>query len=492
MAVDFQHKDYRARVEQWKRARDVMAGRDAILTAGQDYLPKLADQSPEEYAKYAKRAKWYGASWRTVQGLVGMMFRKAPELVVPEEIKPYLEDIDMAGTPIHQFLKDASTEALGMGRVGLLVDYPKKPAGEITLAEAEQGGLRPKIVSYKTESIINWRKRRVKNKTVLSLVVLCEMAAKINPENIWEEQYEKRWRVLDLDDRNFYRVRMFKKNDRGEDEQIGPDEYPLMDGQKMEYIPFYPVSPDGLDIVPYEPSLLDLFDLNLHHWRVSADYEHGCHFTGLPTPWIAGYSPAQNEKGEITEKLMVGSTAAWTFPDPQAKAGYLEFTGQGLSALKANLEHTEAQMAVLGARMLAPEKKQVETATTSNIQKNGETSALADLALSLSQAVTAALKTFVQWAGKPVDKVKAEINREFMPSTMDPSMIAALVSAWQSQAIDFDTMIWNFKRGDLVRETDTAEDIQAAIDAAPPPAPEPATGEPLTKPTGKDPQDVVK
>jgi hypothetical protein len=60
---------------------------------------------------------------------------------------------------------------------------------------------------------------------------------------------------------------------------------------------------------------------------VSADYEHGCHFTGLPTPWIAGYQAADPEKPDT---FYIGSTAAWTFGDPNAKCGYLEFSGGGL------------------------------------------------------------------------------------------------------------------------------------------------------------------
>jgi len=29
--------------------------------------------------------------------------------------------------------------------------------------------------------------------------------------------------------------------------------------------------------------------MNLHHYQVSRDYEHGCHFSGLPTLFISGY-----------------------------------------------------------------------------------------------------------------------------------------------------------------------------------------------------------
>jgi hypothetical protein len=79
-----------------------------------------------------------------------------------------------------------------------------------------------------------------------------------------------------------------------------------------------------------EPPLIDLVDANLALYGINADYRHGLHFTGLPTPVVSGYQPQKDG-----EKFYIGSTSAWVFPDPQAKAVFLEFTGQGLDALKA-------------------------------------------------------------------------------------------------------------------------------------------------------------
>ncbi|WP_457831240.1 DUF4055 domain-containing protein, partial [Staphylococcus aureus] len=78
------------------------------------------------------------------------------------------------------------------------------------------------------------------------------------------------------------------------------------------------------------PPLVDLVDMNYAHYLVSADYEHGCHFAGLPTPVVTGYTPQNGPNGEPPEKLYIGSAAAWVFPQPDAKAYFLEFEGQGL------------------------------------------------------------------------------------------------------------------------------------------------------------------
>jgi hypothetical protein len=41
MPVNSTHCDYDASLVQWSRARDVLAGEDAVKSAGQGYLPKL-------------------------------------------------------------------------------------------------------------------------------------------------------------------------------------------------------------------------------------------------------------------------------------------------------------------------------------------------------------------------------------------------------------------------------------------------------------------
>lgn len=51
---------------QWSRARDVLAGEDAVKAAGERYLPKMASQTDAEYGVYTARASFFGATSRTV------------------------------------------------------------------------------------------------------------------------------------------------------------------------------------------------------------------------------------------------------------------------------------------------------------------------------------------------------------------------------------------------------------------------------------------
>ena len=427
--VDSHHPLYDSMSDSWQSCRDCVAGQKAIHAAGERYLPKLTDQTDSDYQAYKTRAQFFNATWRTISALSGMIFRRPPVIDVAPSVEPYLDDVTMSGISFHILAQRATLEVLTTGRLGVLVDYPQQSVEGMTLADAQKLNLRPSMNTYPAESIINWKTTWSRNRTVLSMVVLTESAA-LETDNEFEHKTETRYRVLDLFN-NQYRVRVFRINDKNEDEQVGKDLFPLMNGKPLDFIPFYFIGVDDMTPDIDDPPLNDLVDLNLDHYRLDADYKHGLHFTGLPTPVVTGYT-RENEN----EKLYVGSSSAWVFPDPQAKATYLEYTGQGLSAIQAAKASDEQNMAILGARLLSPEKKAVETAQTAQIHRAGESSILSAIASTISIGLTMALNTFCEWAGSP-GKWSITLNDEFMPPEVTPQELAEWLKGWQMGAPGF-------------------------------------------------------
>ena len=470
--VTSRHKDYDAYARKWKRCRDVVSGEEAVHSAGTAYLPMLKDQELSEYLAMVARTPFYNATWRTIAGFIGMLFRKPPTIEVPKKVEAYLEDITMSGITFSSFVQDCTLEDLEVSRLGVLVDYPSQQVDaegnpiQLTIAQTEELGLRPTMQQYKAESIINWKFGKVKNKTVLTQVRLLEVEEV--ELNEFETEEKGRVRVLDLFEGK-YRQRVF---DEESGEQIGGEVYPVMNNKNLDFIPFYFIGPDGTDGSLDDPIMIDLVDLNLKHYMVSADYEHGCHMTGLPTPVVSGYAREFDQSGQpIESKFYIGSTTAWVFPDANAKADYLEFSGQGLQALENNLNRKEAQMAAIGARMLAPEKSGVEAAETLAMRHNGENSILAAIAIAVSDGITKALKVFCEWAGETSTSVKFEISREFIPVIADAQLLTQLMALVQGGHMDAESLFDWLKRADLVDHDLTFEQMQARIDAMPPPAP---------------------
>jgi hypothetical protein len=84
MPVNNTHPDYDFGLPGWLRARDVLAGEDAVKSAGEKYLPRLDSQSDEEFLAYRKRASFFNATARSAEGFVGLIFRWPPFIKMPE------------------------------------------------------------------------------------------------------------------------------------------------------------------------------------------------------------------------------------------------------------------------------------------------------------------------------------------------------------------------------------------------------------------------
>ena len=77
MPVNSTHLEYDAALPAWLRARDVIAGEDAVKTAGTRYLPRLDSQSEDEYAAYKARASLFNATARTSGSFLGFIYLPA-------------------------------------------------------------------------------------------------------------------------------------------------------------------------------------------------------------------------------------------------------------------------------------------------------------------------------------------------------------------------------------------------------------------------------
>lgn len=457
MSVKSQHADYSAMVSRWKQCRDAAEGEHAVHEAGELYLPKLSEEKPESYALRRAMTPFFGATWRTISGLRGMMFRKPPVVDVPAALDEVIKDIDLAGTTLQGLAQDVAIEALTVGRVGLMVDYPLEATPGMTKLDADRLKLRTSIAMYKTESIINWREKRVNGSTVLSMVVLKENA-ELPADNEFEIVIEERYRVLDLLDGK-YRQRVFKVDKNGRDEQIGDDVFPLMNNKPLDYIPFVFIGVDCIGPKVEAPPLIDLVTMNFKHYGQATSYERGCFFSGLPTLFVTGHNSDDT-------KIYIGGSLANVLPQPDAKAYFVEVQSE-FNALRTNLQDKQQAMAVLGARMLESQKAGVESGDAIARRQTGEESLLSCMSQTISMGVTVALKWLAAWESADGD-VKVELNRDFLPASMDAQMLTALVGAWQSGAISQNSLFYMLKQGEIIEDGIDFEEEQGRIDTAPP------------------------
>src|SRR5690606_3636532 len=116
---------------------------------------------------------FYNVAQRTLEGLIGQIFLRNPNIEVPNRLNIVKADVDGAGVTAVQQAKLACEYALGYSRAGLYVDYPKTEKAT-SVADLESGNIRPNIAVYHPERIRNWDYIKVGAKQKLSLVVLDE------------------------------------------------------------------------------------------------------------------------------------------------------------------------------------------------------------------------------------------------------------------------------------------------------------------------------
>lgn len=485
MPVDTPHPDYSYRKSDWDKVRVFAEGARRVRREGETYLPKIKEWTKEEYDAYKSRAEVYGAVDRTIDGLDGAIFRKPPQIKTPTADDPLLADVTLSGKTLTEFIRDTVREILTVGRGGVLIDFASPSTSDNAPSRAAAGQSRPYVIFYAAEDIINWSTEVINGTTKLTELVLRESSLVPSITDPFVKVCAVRYRVLRLVGG---KVTVEIWNPRsGQNpvadttpgasnvaQSVGFDKDPNVvepsrRGAPLTSIPFIFFGPSGQSVAPEKPPLLDIADLCVHHYQTSADYAHGLHWVALPTPWVTGVRDK--------DKFGIGPSTAIVLEDPVAKCGMLEFTGQGLNAVKDRLEGLERKMAALGARILEEQKKQAESGDALKLRQSGDASVLAGISDAISRAFEAVVKLMLWWNGAENESpdVTVALNMEFFGQPMDPQLLTALMQARQSGEISRETFLWNLQKGEMLPEGRTIEDEMAKIQTEAPAIP-PAGG----------------
>lgn len=451
---DNKHSGYEAFAEKWFKTRCAVEGQSAVHKAGEKFLPRLTNQTDNDYNAYKLRATYFNATGRTLDGLVGMVFRKEMKKDFPTALEPLVDDLDMAGNSLDMVAMRTLGDIIQVGRAGILVEYPQVNEAPTSQADVVRMNLRPYTTYYPAESILDWRVERINNVMQPVMIKLAE-TYEIR-KNEFEFIVKEQIRALLLSG-GMYIQRIYRKNAKGQWVQEGGDIIPLMRGNPIPFIPFWAFGAKENSLTLQDPPILDLADINLAHYRINADYERGCHFAGLPTPILAGFVFDENAS------VSLGSTTALVTPDASAKWGFLEFTGQGLTSLKDNLKEKQAQMAALGSRILAPEKTGVESEGAMLIRHSGENSVLSAITELASENFEQILTFMGEWQGV-IGSVEIDFNKDFLPVPMSAQQLDSLMKAWQAGGIPQEELFHALKRGEVIRNEVTYDEYLTGVE----------------------------
>ncbi len=448
MSVETTHPLYNKRKPQWEVIRDCYEGEDAIKEKGEVYLPRAVGSSNAQYNAYKKRARWVNYLGRTLNGLHGLMFRKYPALTCPDQFRysGLLENVDRKGTSLNQFAADSVHDMMIPTFGGFLVDQPAIDR-EISVYEAEKKEIRPYIRYYAAESIINWKYGTVDGVEKLTLVVLKEEVEK-EGEDEFAHDIDYQYRVLEIKN-GVYRQRLFRKNGKTFEDVV----IPVRTKQgEIDYIPF--IFAPGEE--PDRPMLLDLAYCNIGHYQKSADYENGVHLTTIPTGYVTGHAQDVSEDGE-KEIINLGGDNFLMFPEADAKVGTLVYSGVGLLHSETALNMSMSEMAVLGSRLVSPDKNVSETADAAKIHRAGENALLATFAKNVSDCLSTVLTIMMNWYGIE-GTVRYDLTTDYDTLSFDANAINALANLSSNEKMPLPYLYFNLKNGEYMPNDSSLEE----------------------------------
>ena len=459
---------YEQRIGQWVKVRDVLEGEDQVKYRESTYLPRPRGMKKVDFANYLQRANFYAVSDRTLRGLVGLVFRTDPVIQLPDRLKRLEEFASPEGYDLDQLIREALREVLSLGRYGLLIDLPVDGNAEPDSA--------PFFATWKAEEIFRWEEK-VNPKTGIREVTRVVV---IEEPSVAEGRQETVLREMFIDKDGVYKIQKWIEEESeivsnrtfptatgvsssyfisGSYRKMGGVVVPRRFTQPLRKIPFIFINPYDLRARADKPPMLDLTNVNLGHYRNSADYETALHMIGSPTPYVFGIKDTDCPK-------TIGPFQIWHGQSKDVRVGMLEYTGQGVATIRLAMRDKEDRMAVLGARLIRSEGADREnvTAETTRLEAREETSVLLSAAKTVEKAFLRAAKFAALWVGVNPDSVDLTLNRDFVETRLSAQELTSLVAAWQAKALSDETLHFNMQRGEIIPADRSVEEERKAID----------------------------
>ena len=454
--ITFKRSDYTAALADWLKIDAVVNG--TVKNYGEAYLPNPnavedGQEARKIYERYKERAAFFNATGSTLRSLVGMAFKRWPSFERPPEMDYLEDDADGSGVSIYQQSQNAVAEVLAKGRKALFVDYPQVDR-TLSRAEMASGYYRPTIISLDAEQVINWRTERVGSSHKLVQVVFWEEIEAVASDGIGVE-FQKLYRRLMLVD-GVYMQQVWVQ---GKESTEMVSEFTPRDGagRTWDVLPFCFIGSQNNDHRIDNPPMLDMVNLNIKHYQVSADWYNALFYAGQPQPWMAGLTTEWRDWLE-EHGYIVGSRSVIPLPE----GGQFAFaTVPAETAIQSELKDIEQRMVAIGARLIQSGVA-VKTAQQARDESEATTSVLSLAVENVNEAYNKALGYVARYLNIG-GEWSYQVNSQFIGSA-DAQMVTALVALYNTGRFPDDDLFRFLRRSDLIDPTKTDDEIREALE----------------------------
>lgn len=416
-----------------KLARKYDICEDAFEGEVTEYVPRLVNQSEQEYQAYIGRAAYFNMVERTVTALTGALTRK-PYILDGFTEFPSTDDGDGS-----TFIQEAYRDLLLGARVGILVDVN------------ESGG--SELINFDADDIINWYGEGDKPG---DYVVIEEEQLVPNPKNPFEQVEVCQWRELYIDNDGYYAVRIWRKSNAQNGGFVSEELPPmLVGGARLAYIPLWMATPFDNSWDVYNPPLFTQSSLNIQWFKQATDLAHYAHFMALPTFTVVGdlYTYTDDQGNQTKAQIKMGSTQEALHLTQGSDAKFTEVSGASFSMLQDEMKNTEERIFIAGSRLLSS-KKGIESAEALQLRSGSESAVLNTMVHSLNSALNGALELCGQIDNVP--NASIELNSDFTAANLDPAVTKSLLELFVAGTITLDQLLSELYAGEVVKPSETA------------------------------------
>lgn len=460
-AIDRKHKLYDKYSSQWEMINDFCEGEEAVKGKGRAYLPELPSQV-NQYSKnlmkslykvFLEKASLFPGAEQTLEAFKGILTRKQPSLDIPKKLDYIKTTFTLDGQDIFLSSSNACGEIIKKSAYAYLVDIPEE-------------GDDPFAIPYTAESIYNWKYTVYKGGKKLTWVSL---------HTIEDEQEYIIYLKLTFDEesqQDIYTVERFKKVvEKNKINWVSEGvSIPLMRNKPLDFIPFVPMSKDGIIMNLTSPMLSRVTFLNKTHYQNDAEYRNSLAYAGRPTPCVSGLKTVKGE-----ESVVLGTAQILQFEEGGSWGMLGLDNASGIDAIKQAGEDLKNDMALAGSKILRNDPRMAEAAETASIHREGEHGQLSMVANIVSKGITKVLQIMADWISEEITEPSFVMSTDFNPLKIDPALLNTIWAMYTNGNISEEVLWYNLKRGELTPDTWTMEDETKAkeVDKAKKPEPPP-------------------
>jgi hypothetical protein len=465
----FQCVGYTNQYADWLLVNDCYLGTKAIRGGGSNYLPQNPKEPTVSFNNRLARANFWNAYKRTVDGLVGMIFRKNPVLGedVPgmikgsENVEGHWENIDLKGKHGDVFCKEASTKAINNGHHFVLVEMPPPLVddegnirSDVTAAEASLR--RPYWVHVDKGDVINWRTEQDSNgRTCLTQVTIKETI--YEPDGEFGEIEVTQYRVLRPGSWVIYR------------EQPGPNQNSKLEvydsgSTTLDFIPLAPLYATYDDYFQSTPPLIELAYENLRHYRLQADLDYILHVANVPI-LVRIMPPVEDESAG---EMVIGGGALVDLPaarsnEQESSLQYVEHQGSAIGKAQEEIANSKSNMAALGLLLLSQKIQVQRTASEATLDYEAESSELASMVRGIQDGIELALMYHAEYLNLDSGG-SITLNKDFTRFNLTPELIRIYADMVKAGDMTHETMWKMLEKGELLPAEFESEAERLAID----------------------------